>query len=182
LARRIWVLATALCCLAALGGCGSATRPAPPPVRLAIDSPVDGTTTLGGQVLVSGTVTPGAATVLVGGRQASVSAGAFSARVAIRPGMNVIDVLAGAPRAQAAMSALRVYRELPVAVPKLQGASASTATVELRRIGLKARVHVRGGFFQSLLPLSKHVCATEPPAGRLLAPGAVVAVEIAKVC
>jgi hypothetical protein len=111
-----------------------------------------------------------------------VSGGVFSTRVAVRPGMNVIDLLAGAPRAQAAMSAVRVYRELPVVVPRLDGASASAASAELRKVGLRARVHERGGFFQSLLPLSKHVCATEPPAGRLLAPSSVVAVEVAKVC
>jgi uncharacterized lipoprotein YbaY len=180
--RRTWIAAAALACVAALAACGSTTRPATPPVRLTIASPQDGTTTLAGQVLVRGTVAPAAATVLVGGRQASVSGGSFSARVALQPGSNVIDVLAGAPWAPAAMSALRVYRELPVAIPKLDGSSVATARAALRRLGLSAQVHESGGFFQSLLPLSKHVCATEPPAGRLLAPGSTVVLQIAKVC
>lgn len=175
-----------LACIAALSlaACGSASRPAPPPLRLTIDSPSDGATTLARQVLVRGRVAPPseAATVLVAGRPVAASAGSFSVRVAVRPGSNVIDVLAGAPRARAAMSAVRVYRELPVTMPNLDGQSAPTAAADLRRLGLKPQVSDQSGFFQSLLPLSKQVCATEPPAGQALAPGSYVSVEIAKIC
>jgi hypothetical protein len=175
-----------LVCLAALpvAACGSVSRPVPPPLRLTIESPRDGARTLARQVLVRGRVAPssGAATVLVAGRRIEVSAGSFSVPVAVRPGSNVIDVLAGAPRARPAMSAVRIYRELPVTMPDLAGQSAPVATADLRRLGLKPRVSDQGGFFQSLLPLSKHVCATVPPAGRALAPGSYVSVEIAKVC
>lgn len=167
-----------------LAGCGSVARPAPPALRLTIDAPVDGGTTLAPQVLVRGSVAPPsrAATVLVAGRPVALSAGRFSARVVVRPGSNVIDVLAGAPRARAAMGAVRVYRELPVTVPNLDGQSGPAAVADLRRLGLRPRVSDQSGFFQSLLPLSKHVCATRPAAGQLLAPGSYVSVEIAKIC
>jgi hypothetical protein len=173
-------------CLAVLllAACGSASRPAPRPLRLTIDAPIDGATTLARQVLVRGRVAPpsGAARVLVAGQPVAVSAGSFSVRVAVRPGSNVIDVLAGGPRTRAAMSAVRVYRQLPVTMPDLAGQSAPAAAAELRRLDLKPQVSDEGGFFQSLLPLSKHVCATLPPAGQALAPGSYVTVEIAKVC
>jgi hypothetical protein len=39
-----------------------------------------------------------------------------------------------------------------------------------------------GGFFQSLIPTSSQVCRTSPAAGRSLAPGSVVRVEVAKLC
>jgi hypothetical protein len=165
-----------------VAGCGSESRPAPPPLRLTIASPLDGSTTLAGQVIVRGMVSSRAATVLVAGRPAPVSGGSFSARVAIAPGSNVIDVLAGSPRAQAAMRAVRVYRELPVTMPDVTGRSAPAASAALRRLGLRPQVSDEGGFFQSLLPLSKHVCATRPPAGEELAPGSYVSVQIAKVC
>lgn len=164
-----------------LASCAGTRRP-PPPVRLTIDGPADGTTTLAGQVQVSGRVTPGASTVLVGGQSVSVSAGNFATQVAVKPGANVIDVLAGAARAHPAMSAIRIYRQIAVAVPNLAGKSASAATSALRQVGLSPQIQDTGGFFQSLLPLSKHVCATEPPAARRLAPGSTVVLQIAKIC
>jgi Glucodextranase, domain B/PASTA domain len=179
---RLWSVAAVVVAVS-LAGCGGATRTAPPPpVRLSVAGPADGATTLAGQVLVRGTVRPAGATVLVAGQRAAVSGGSFTTAVALRPGLNLIDVLAGAPRAHAAMSALRVYRELPVAVPSLDGRSVSAATDALAQLGLRPRVYDTGGFFQSLLPLSKQVCGTEPGAGSLLAPGTVVQVQIAKVC
>lgn len=179
--RASLAIATTVCA-AVIGGCGSAAQPAAPPVRLSVDSPADGTTTLGSQVVVSGTVAPGAATVLVAGQQVAVSGGSFSARVPVRPGANVIDVLAGAPRAPAAMSAVRVYRLLPVAVPAVEGQSSSTAVTTLTRLGLRPRVHDVGGFLQSLLPMSEQVCSTDPPAGQLLAPGSAVQLQVAVFC
>lgn len=168
-------------CVAVLAACGGQARPAPPPVRLTIATPSDGTTTLSDSVQVSGDA-PGAATVLVAGRSVSVSGGSFSAQIAIKPGANVIDVLAGAPRTQDAMSAVRVYRQLPVAVPNVLGKSASAAVAALTRVGLTAQLEDTSGFFQSLLPISKQVCATHPSADSRLAPGSRVTVQIAKIC
>jgi hypothetical protein len=177
------VSAITVACAAALVGCGSASAPAAPPIHLSIERPIDRTTTLGSQVLVRGTVAaPGPVTVLVGGRRVPVSGGAFTTEVAVRPGSNVIDVLAGGAGAQPAMSALRVYRELPVAVPDLDGRSPEAASAELQRVGLRPVLHDGGGFFENLLPLSKHVCASVPPAGRSVAPGSAVALQIAKLC
>jgi hypothetical protein len=134
-------------------------------------------------VLVRGTVAPAPASVLVGGKPASVNAGGFSAWVNVAPGMNVIDVLAGAAHAQDAMSAVRVYRELPVSVPAVGGKSAADAARTLRQLGLRARVEGGGGFFQSLLPfVSKRVCSTRPPVGTALAPGSTVTLQIARIC
>jgi Glucodextranase, domain B/PASTA domain len=168
-------------CVVALVGCGSAVRPAPPPVRLTIDRPADGLTTLADQVLVSGTAA-GAATVLVAGRPVPVTGGSFSVQVPVKPGTNVIDVLAGAPRAQDAMNAVRVVRQLPVRVPNLDGQAPSAAVGVLNRLGLRPRVRDVGGFLQSLLPMSERVCATSPPAGRLLPPRSAVEVQIAEIC
>lgn len=168
-------------CLALIVACGATARPAPP-VSLTVYGPGDGATTLAGEVSVSGTVTPATASVLVGGQAARVQRGSFSVNVPVRPGTNVIDVLAGAPRAQGAMSAVRVYRQLPVAVPDLGGASPSAAAARLARFGLKPQVHDVGGFWQALIPASSHVCQTVPPRGRLLAPGTAIEVQTAKIC
>jgi hypothetical protein len=170
-------------CVATLAACGSAAAPAPPQVRLSLTLPGDGTVTLAPRVIVKGAVaTPKVGSVMVGGRPVPVRGGAFSVSVALRPGSNVIDVLAGAPGAQAAMSAVRVYRELPVTVPAMIGQSTSTAEAQLRRLGLSAKVYDEGSYFERLLPIPKQVCVSEPPAGQPVAPGSTVALEIAKVC
>jgi hypothetical protein len=167
----------------AVAACGSTPRPPAPPVRLSIAGPADGTTTLSAQVLVRGTVAPSVASVLVGGKPAGVSAGSFSTWVKVAPGTNVIDVLAGAPHARDAMSAVRVYRELPVRLPDVSGESASDAARTLRRLGLRAQIQDGGGFFQSLLPfVAKSVCATRPAAQSMLAPGSTVTLQIGRFC
>ena len=86
----------------ALAGCGSTSiGPRPAPVRLSLQGPSDQVTTLAESIAVRGTVSPAGSTVLVGGRPAAVARGSFSAVVSLAPGNNVIDVLAGAPRARA---------------------------------------------------------------------------------
>jgi len=164
-----------------LAACGGAAR-TPPPVQLSLDSPGDGSTTLSSEVVVSGRVSPGAASVLVGGRSVPVLGGSFSTQVAVRPGSNVIDVLAGAPRARPAMSAVRIYRQILVAVPDLTGDSPSTASASLSSLGLSPSVQNVGGWVQSLIPAPLQVCRMDPPAGRQLVPGSTVWLEVAKVC
>jgi hypothetical protein len=168
----------------ALFGCGGTgpTAPAVPPVRLSLTAPEDQATTLATEVQVTGTVSPQRATVLVAGRRATVQGGSFVASVPIRAGTNVIDVLAGVPRAAGAVTAIRVYRQLPVAVPDLSGQSPAAAMSRLVRLGLRAKVVDVGGFFQSIIPASKQVCRTVPPAARQLAPGTQVLVQVAKLC
>jgi len=102
--------------------------------------------------------------------------------VPIRPGVNVIDVLAGAPHAAGAMTAVRVYRQVTVGVPDVTGEDPSSASTQLTARGLRARIVNVGGFFQSLIPASSQVCQTVPPPGRAVAPGTPVQVQVAKIC
>jgi Glucodextranase, domain B/PASTA domain len=171
----------AVTCIAAVAGCGGSALPAPPPIRLTIETPAS-SSTLAGEVTVAGRVAPENATVLVAGNQIAVSGGSFSARVPVRPGANVVDVLAGSAQAPDAMTAVRVYREVPVAIPNLAGQDPSDATAALSALGLTANLQRAGGLLQSLIPVSAEVCATEPPPGRLVAPGSAVTVQVAKLC
>jgi Glucodextranase, domain B/PASTA domain len=169
-----------------LSGCGSASSAgsgaAVPPVHLSLTAPEDQVTILARDVQVTGTVSPRRATVLVAGQRVAVQAGSFAVRVPVRAGTNVIDVIAGAPHASGAVTAVRVYRQLPVAVPALSGQSSASATSQLIGRGLRAKVVDVGGFFQSLIPGSSQVCRTSPPAGQQLAPGTQVVVQVAKLC
>lgn len=167
--------------VAALAGCGGSAKP-PPPVQLTINSPTDGTRTLAAQVSVTGTVSPAVATVLVAGKPVTVSEGSFTATVPVNPGSNVLDVLASAPRAAGAMTAVRVYRQVLITIPSLGGDSPAQATAELTGIGLAPKVQQGGGFLEPLIPGSPQVCQTYPAAGRAVMPGSTVQVEIAKLC
>jgi hypothetical protein len=179
--RRAWLPATLTLPVIALVGCGSSVKPIAP-VRLTIDGPTDGLRTLGSEVSVSGTVSPPSVTVLVLGQRVAVSSGSFTTRVPVKPGANVLDVIASAPRARGAMSAVRVYRQILVTIPDLSGRSPAQAATELTRLGLAPSVQESGGFFQSLIPTSPQVCQTSPPAGRAVAPGSAVQVQAAKLC
>jgi beta-lactam-binding protein with PASTA domain len=179
---RIGLAIVALCAGLAVAACGSvAIRPAPP-VRLSVERPTDRASTLAGAVAVRGTVSPAQATVLVAGRPATVHRGRFSARVSLVPGMNVIDIVAGASHATGATTALRLYREMPVTVPDVTGMDPARAAAQLTHSGLRVKVLDGGGFFESLIPTSKQVCGISPAPGRSLAPGSQVQVQVAKLC
>ena len=165
----------------ALSGCGNASHPTAQ-VQLRLAAPADGTRILATSIGVSGTVAPATANVVVLGRSVAVNAGSFSARVALKPGTNLVDVLAGAPHAQGAMSVVRVFRELPVTVPDLAGASPSSAERQLEALGLAPRVHQSDGGLDFLLPIPRQVCVTNPGAGRGVAPGSTVTVTVSKLC
>jgi hypothetical protein len=180
-ARALIGVAAAVAGIIGVAGCGSST-PAPTPVRLTVQAPADNSTTLVGEVLITGTVVPDTASVLVAGRPVPVSAGSFSTRIPVRPGVNIVDVLAGAARAPGAMTAVRVYREVPVAVPQLSGDSPSDAVAALRALGLTPTVQQASGLFESLIPVSSQVCSTDPPAGQSVPPGTAVAVQVGKLC
>jgi bacillopeptidase F len=153
------------------------------PLRLQLSSPADGTRVTSDSVTVAGSVSPpSAASVLVVGQRVALTGGTFSARVAVQPGSNIIDVLAGAPHARATMTAVRVYRLLDVTVPDLSGDSPSAATRALHALGLQFRFHDEDGFFDFLLPNSPQVCGSSPPAGRSVEPGSVVTLSVAKTC
>jgi Glucodextranase, domain B/PASTA domain len=167
---------------AALAGCGHGTDPRRPPVRLTIDSPADGARLSTGSVDVTGTVSPRDAVVRVRGVRTSSGGGTFNARVRLVPGANVIDVLAGAARARPAMSAVRVYRQVMVAVPDVAGERPSDASASLTSRGLTPQVVSSGGPFEFLVPAERRVCKTDPPAGKRVAPGTKVRLLTAKLC
>jgi hypothetical protein len=165
-----------------LGGCGEASKPAPP-VRLTVDAPSDMALLREDSVDVHGVVSPATARVSVEGKDVAVSSGRFSTSVALLPGTNLIDVVAGAKDgARPAMVALRVRREVTVAVPDLIGFTPSDAEDSLAGLGLEADVQEAGGLIELLLPEDARVCRTDPPAGTDVEPGTTVKVLAAKRC
>ncbi len=182
--RRVLVGSVAVPVAALLVGCGSTSRaPARAPVRLSLSGPADGTRLTAQSVLVRGTVSPEGATVLVAGTSVAVQpGGSFATRVALAPGQNIVDVLAGAPRARAAMEAVRVYRQVDVPVPSVVGETVPAARATLRARTLTARIVENEPFYSFLLPGSPVVCNTSPPAGRPVVPGSAVTVSISKAC
>src|SRR3954452_10222279 len=147
----------ALACALTLAGCGStpAPRKALAPVRLTVDAPQDPSTVDASTVEVHGQVWPPGATVLVAGDEAGVDRGGFSAVVDLHEGANVIDVTAGAPRRSAAMTAVRVTRQIPIEIPDLAGASPQEATDRLHALGLKVQIEHGGGLLDDILPGSE---------------------------
>lgn len=168
--------------LVLLSGCGSSSTHSPPAAQVSIDSPADSTRVLASSVTVQGSVSPPNAAVLVGGRPATVTGGSFSLQVPLRPGSNVVDVLAGAPPEQAAMTAVRIFRQVAVRLPDLSGMSAADATSQLTGLGLRAEVHESSGILETILPDDPAVCSTSPPAGQAVQPGATVQVSVSKTC
>jgi hypothetical protein len=174
---RTLLLAGACC---ALAGCGSASKPEAT-VRLALTAPTDGARVTSDSITISGSVSP-AASVLILGQRVPVARGAFTTRVSLQPGTNIIDVLAGAPHALATMTAVRVYRQVEVTVPDVSGDSPSAADRALQSAGLVARVVNNGQFFDFLIPTSPQVCSSSPGAGRSVAPGSTVTLSVSKTC
>jgi hypothetical protein len=169
-------------CTVALVGCGDAKKPAPP-VRLTVDSPSDMQLLHDNSVEVHGVVSPATAVVMVEGKGVAVRSGSFSTRVDLLPGTNLIDVVAGAKGgARPAMIALRVRRQVTVAVPDLAGVTPSDAKDTLAGLGLKADVKISQGFLDFLLPENARVCQTDPAAGTQVDPGTTVTVLAAKRC
>jgi hypothetical protein len=169
-------------CTAALGACGQTARPAAP-VHLEIQAPGDGNRVTSATVTVSGTVSPAARTsVVVLGHPVPVHLGRFSTQVRLSPGGNIIDILAGAPHAVGAATAIRVTRLLLVEVPPLSGESPAQATAQLARVGLRARVRPSGNPFEFLIPFSRQVCGQSPPSGRRVTRGTTVTLQTGKLC
>jgi beta-lactam-binding protein with PASTA domain len=173
-----------VCLLAplALVGCGGGSTPKGPPVRLTIAAPGDGSRLLQDSVHVTGTVSPASAGVTVAGKRVPVSGGSFDTDVKLVPGQNVVDVLAGADGSAAAMTAVRVYRELMVQVPDVVGQKPSAAADQLTAKGLKPQTENSDGGFDFFIPGSRTVCATDPDAGSKVAPGSTVKLITGKLC
>jgi hypothetical protein len=185
LSSRSWkpLSAVALVAFALVAaGCGE-DKKAAPPVRLSVDGPSDMQLLRDDSVEVHGLVRPATAHVLVEGKDVSVSGGRFSTRVGLLPGTNLIDVQAGADGgARPAMVALRVRRQVTVAVPDLIGFTPHDAEDALAGLGLQADVQKSSGLFDFLLPEDARVCSTEPSAGTDVEPGTTVTVLASKTC
>jgi hypothetical protein len=166
----------------ALAGCGGADKPARP-VRLSVDGPTDMTLLQTDAVEVHGVVHPADASVKVEGENVDVEGGRFSTTVQLLPGTNLIDVVAGAKGgARPAMVAVRVRREVKVAVPDLTGYTPNDAKDALAGLGLEADIQKAGGLIELLLPEDARVCDTDPPTGENVDPGTTVTVFAAKRC
>jgi hypothetical protein len=169
----------------ALGGCGGEDpAPARPlqPVRLHITSPADEAIVRGATVDVRGRVTPAVSEVTVLGRPALVTQGRFTVVVPLQSGANVVDVIATAPRRQAALAALRVTRDVLVTVPQLAGVEEDELERVLEPLGLRAVVERGGGILDALRPGVAAVCEQDPQAGARVRRGRSVRVVMAKRC
>ena len=173
------LLALPVLLLAACGGSGDDA--AKRPVLLRMTGPGDGRIVHAEGVEVSGTVTP-KAVVTVRGERVAVTAGAFSTRVPLDAGGNVIDVMASADGMAPAMTAVRVVRQLTVRVPDVAGDSPGNAKERLASAGLHVNVQEAGGLIDELLPVDRAVCGSEPDAGSTVDSGSTVTISVAKVC
>jgi hypothetical protein len=169
--------------LLALAGCGGGAHKPAPPVRLSVDAPGDMALLRADSVDVRGSVSPADARVAVEGKGVDVRRGRFSTRVRLLPGTNLIDVVAGAAgRARPAMLAVRVRRQVTVAVPDLVGYTPSDAQDALAGLGLKPDLKKAGGLIELLLPEDARICDTDPRPGTAVDPGSTVTVYAAKRC
>jgi PASTA domain/Glucodextranase, domain B len=165
-----------------LAGCGAAARPQPR-IHLNLAAPTDGTVVTNGSVTVSGSVSPVGARVLVLGQSvATAQNGTFSAEVQLQPGTNLVDVLAGAAHDKAAMTAVRVYRQILVTVPNVSNDSPSVATKALQALGLHVQIDDTDPFYSFLIIGSKDVCGISPGAGRRVPPGTKITISVSKTC
>ncbi|MEJ7891741.1 MAG: PASTA domain-containing protein [Solirubrobacteraceae bacterium] len=169
--------------LLALSGCGGDERaPALARVELSLEAPADLSTVQDESVEVRGTVAPAGTRVLVAGQEADVSGGSFATTVELEEGENIIDVQADAPRRPAAMTALRVTRQIVVEVPPLEGDDVDDAIDALESVGLTADVDDVGSPLDDFFFGDDRVCATDPPAGDEVPAGTVVVLAVAGVC
>lgn len=168
----------------ALAGCGGDDPPRLPTehVRLQVTAPSDRASVRRGTIDVEGEVTPQRSAVTVLGRPALVTDGRFTVVVPLEPGMNVIDVVATAPRRLPALTAVRVTRDVLVTVPDLTGALEEELDGRLEPLGLRADVERGGGLFDALRSGEPRVCQQDPEAGVRVRRGSVIDVIVAKRC
>ena len=135
-------------------------------MRLQITAPADGATRArAGPPTCAAACRRASSAVTVLGRPALVTDGRFTVVVPLEPGINVIDVMATAPRRLPAMTALRVTRDVLVTVPELTGLLEDELDARLEPLGLRADVERGGGLFDVLRPGEPRVCEQEPRAG-----------------
>jgi hypothetical protein len=179
--RRLLLL---LVLAATATGCGSDPPPAParPPVALTISAPRDVSTTREATVLVSGSVAPAAARVIVLGERAAVAGGTFSHSVSLREGANVIDVGASAPGRRAVWRAVRVTRRSKIRMPAVLGVEEDVAASTLKGLGLSVRVTNDDDIIDAFRRGPRVVCRSAPEAGAQVDAGAEVEIVVSKTC
>ncbi|MDX6677617.1 MAG: hypothetical protein QOE31_1669 [Solirubrobacteraceae bacterium] len=182
--RRASVIGGA-CAAVVLSGCGAGADDPPPPlerVSLRVTAPADGAIVRGGTVDVRGDVSPSSAQVSVLGRPALVTGGHFTVVVPLRPGVNIVDVAAGARARRPAFAALRITRDERVTVPDLGGAVEADVAPRLQALGLEADVTRGGGILDVLRSGARVVCEQRPPSGTRVRRASTVRVLVAKRC
>jgi hypothetical protein len=169
-----------------VAGCGAGAKRAgagaAPPVHVTVAAPGDQATTRAQTLTVRGSVSPADASVQVLGQPAEVVAGAFTARVPLEPGANVIDLEATAKGHGPALTAVRVTREMPIVVPDLSHLSTDDAQARVERLGLRLQTEDGGGLLEGILPGTPGVCEQRPDAGSEVRKGDTVTVLVAKRC
>jgi hypothetical protein len=183
--RRASPLLFVLLATVPVAGCGASAKHAGnggPPVRMTIAAPGDQSTTSADTLTVRGSVSPADASVQVLGQPADVVAGAFTARVPLQPGANVIDLQATAKGRGPSLTAVRVTREMPISVPDLSHLSTEDAQARVARLGLRLRTEDGGGLLEGILPGTPGVCDQRPSAGSEAHKGDIVTVLVAKRC
>ena len=152
-------------------------------MKLSLNSPADGARLEASVATISGVVSPRSARVLVTGKGVSPGAdGSFSATVSLVPGTNLVDVIASAPHARPAMTAIRVVRYVLVRVPDVSGESPSDAAAAIRGAGLKPQLDGDSNPFAFLLPFSERVCSQSPSGGEQVNPNSTVTIRLGKLC
>jgi len=166
-------------------GCGGDDPQPPrkePTVRLRLSTPADASVVRAESVQLAGSVRPTGAHVQVLGREVAVEGGRFVADVPLTPGANLIDVAASARGRRPDFAAMRIVREVRVAVPALDGRDADQARERLEGLGLKVSTRDGGGFFDPLLPGDPKVCESDPAAGAQVLPGSKIELTVARNC
>lgn len=174
----------ALCAGFVLASCGDDDEPERPlrPVRLEVMQPADAAVVKADSVDVRGRVEPPKAQVLVRGERAEMDGAAFSARVDLEEGANVVDVTASARGRAPTLTAIRVIRRVTVTVPDVVGLPRDEAVKRLEDEGLRARVKEEDGFLDWLQPGDRRVCEMDPDDGDEVDPGTRVELVVAKDC
>lgn len=116
------------------------------------------------------------------GRAIATDRGEFTTQVQLQPGSNLVDVLAGAAHDNAAMTAVRVYRQILVTIPNVSNDSPDGAAKALVALGLQVRLKDTNPFYAFLIPGGQGVCGTSPGSGHRVLPGTTVTVSVSKTC
>ena len=182
--RRLSLLSLAMvAATAAAAGCGEEPAPTPrPPVQLAVTAPRDTETTREATIVVSGTVSPARARVVVLGEPVAVDGGSFSTTIELREGPNVVDVGASAAGRRAVWRAVRVTRRSLIRLPDLVGREEDDARSALDDLGLDVEVTNDDDFFDALRRGPRRVCLSTPAGGTEVSAGTEVEIVVSRSC